>query len=174
MSHPPGFLDPRDARALALARRRAETITERRVLDHLEWCARQYGQATPSVEGLARRCHRSQRQVIRATGSLARAGHLWIDCDRVHRRADGTYYRARTNRYRFRFPDKTPDGTDMTRVTRLQKKSVKSGPGGRRSVDNVQREKPPELELTLGDEPPGRPPWQVEGISRQEWVERNR
>lgn len=175
MSHPPGFLPPREARAYNLARRRAPTLTVVRVVDDIERCHRQHGRATPSVEGMARRCHRSERSVIRATGWLEAAGYLAVVRDRAHCRADGTWRRARTNLYRIRFPDKRPGRTDMTRVTRLSPHAIQNGPSEPDSVDNSPERAPPDPpdgDAEVVDRPT-RPPWIAAGQTAAEWCASN-
>lgn len=104
-------------RLFRVAVARAGNATQVRVVAEIARLERKYGKATPSRFGMATRCGRSERSISRAVVALEAAGVLRAVRERPHRRADGTYRRARTTLYRLTWPPRHPVDSASSQVT---------------------------------------------------------
>ena len=171
---------PRDdgagRRRLTMILKRCRTLAAAKVAEYLAYLARRKGSATPSRAAIAAHIGRCERTVSRALGELESIGAVRVWRDPPHRRTDGTFTRRRTNLYVLCWPPKAlvaPTGHACP-VYALSEAIEPTGDAAGRSpslfdpAPDTSEPEPP------APDKPTAPPWVREGISRDEWIRRQR
>jgi hypothetical protein len=161
------------------AHARCTTRSQHAVVAYLAGVGLSHDRITPPQSLIAERTGLGLRTVNRAIAVLTRLG-LWDKfTDRPRRRADGTWYRERTNWYRlsWRFRRVTPGRTDTPSPAYLcDSEAIEPERRRPQAAPTPSNDAPTLFE---DPDPPPEPaertetrPWVLEGISRDEWIRR--